>query len=123
MRPRAVLEGNNESGARAVDAHGSSNLVTAGDARQLIAGPDTEDGSDGEVGVHNAGTIKGVERHTESACEMRQKTRADQNSESQNFLVSCFYISYTTAKMSYIAIVHVTAGEWMVRIAVVGQHL
>lgn len=72
MCPRAVLEGNDERGARAIDAHGGSNLVSTGDARQLVAGPDAEDGSHGEVGVHDAGTIKGVERHTESACETRR---------------------------------------------------
>jgi hypothetical protein len=66
----AVLEGNNESGARAVDSHGSSNLVATGDARQLVAGPDTEDGSHGEVGVDDARTVEGVERDTESACEI-----------------------------------------------------
>jgi hypothetical protein len=43
-------------------------LVATGDARQLVARPDTEDGSHGEVGVHDAGTVEGIERDTESAC-------------------------------------------------------
>ena len=66
--PRAVLEGDDVGRAGAVDAHRSGDLVAAGDSRQLVAGPDTEDGSDGEVGVDNAGTVKGIERNAETTC-------------------------------------------------------
>lgn len=69
MSSRAVLEGHYESGARAVDSHGSSNLVSTGDARQLVTGPNTKDGSHSEVCVDNAGTVKGIERNTETACQ------------------------------------------------------
>lgn len=70
MCPRAVLEGDNVSGARAVDAHRGSDLIAAGDASQLVAGPDSEDGPDGEVRVNNAGAIEGIECNAETTCEM-----------------------------------------------------
>ena len=70
MCPGAVLEGDNVSRARAVDAHRGSDLVAAGDASQLVAGPDSEDGSDGEVRVNNAGAVEGIECNAETTCEM-----------------------------------------------------
>lgn len=70
MCPRAVLEGDNVSGARAVDAHRGRDLVAASDASQLVAGPDSEDGSNGEVRVNNAGTVKGIECYAETTCKM-----------------------------------------------------
>ena len=73
MCPGAVLEGDNVGRAGAVDAHRSGDLVAAGDARQLVAGPDTEDGSDGEVRVDNAGTVKGIERDAEATCGIGRK--------------------------------------------------
>lgn len=45
---------------------GSQDLVAAGDAGELVAGPDAEDGADGEVGVHDGGTVQGVECDAEA---------------------------------------------------------
>lgn len=67
--PRAVLEGDNVGRARAVDAHRSGDLVAAGDSCKLVAGPDAEDGSDREVRVDNAGTVKGIECNAETTYE------------------------------------------------------
>lgn len=69
MCPRAVLEGDNVGRARAVDAHRSGDLVAAGDSCKLVAGPDAEDGSDREVRVDNAGTVKGIECNAETTYE------------------------------------------------------
>lgn len=67
----SVLEGDAEDGAGAVDAHAGRGLVAPGDALQLVARPDAEDGPDREVGVHDAAAVQGVERHREAlACAM-----------------------------------------------------
>jgi hypothetical protein len=65
-----IKSGNDVCRARAVDAHRSSDLVASGDSCQLVARPDTEDGTDGEVRVNNAGTVKGVECDTETTYGM-----------------------------------------------------
>lgn len=75
MSSRTVFESDNVSSARAIDAHGGSNLVSTGDACQLVTRPDTKYGSNCEVRVDNAGPIKRVECYTETTCKMtaRQK--------------------------------------------------
>ena len=44
---------------------GGSYLVASSDTNQLVSRPDSKDGSHGEVGVHNGGTVQGVKSHTE----------------------------------------------------------
>lgn len=63
---REALDGDDVGGAWAIDTHGRCGLVAAIDASELVSGPDTEDGADGEVGVDDAGAIKGVESDAES---------------------------------------------------------
>ena len=41
-------------------------LVAAGDAGELVSGPDAEDGAHCEVGVHDGGAVQGVEGHREA---------------------------------------------------------
>jgi hypothetical protein len=50
MASWGILEGNNKHGTWTVDSHTSSSLVTSGDSSQLVSRPDSEDGSDREVG-------------------------------------------------------------------------
>lgn len=65
MGSRAVFESNDVGGARSVDAHGGGDLVSAGHAGELVAGPYAEDGAHREVGVDDAGAVEGIEGHTE----------------------------------------------------------
>ena len=69
MSSRTIFESDNVSSARAIDAHGSSNLVSTGDACQLVTRPDTKYGSNCEVRVDNAGPIKRVECYTETTID------------------------------------------------------
>lgn len=43
-----------------------AHLVAAGDTGELVAGPDAEDGADGEVGVDDGGAVQGVEGNAEA---------------------------------------------------------
>lgn len=54
MGPRAILQSEHVGGAGPVNSHGSGGLICTSDAGELVTGPDTEYGSYGEVGVHNA---------------------------------------------------------------------
>jgi len=45
---------------------GRSNLVSSGDASELVSGPDAKDGAHAEVGIHNRGAVQGVESHGEA---------------------------------------------------------
>ena len=56
VRPRRIIE----------IPSGVLYLVTAGDACELVSGPDAKDGAHSEVGVHNGGAIQGVEGHREA---------------------------------------------------------
>ena len=66
MASWGILEGNNKHGTWTVDSHTSSSLVTSGDSSQLVSWPDSEDGSDREVGVDNGGSIQWIKCDGES---------------------------------------------------------
>jgi len=63
---RGVLESKAEHGTRSVNSHSGGSLVAPGDSRQLVTRPDSEDGSDREVGVDDGRSVQRVERHAES---------------------------------------------------------
>lgn len=75
MSAGEAIHGEDVSGTGAVHAHGGGDLVAASHARQLVAGPHSEDGANSEVGVHNGGAVKGVKSNAEAAC--RTQTQAD----------------------------------------------
>lgn len=52
---------NKQYNTTSVCSHAAPHLVAAGDAGQLVTGPHTQDGADGEVGVNNGGAVQGVE--------------------------------------------------------------
>ncbi len=66
MASGSISESNAEDGTGSVDAHTSSSLLATSNVGQVITGPDTEDGSDGEVGVDDGRTIKRIESNGES---------------------------------------------------------
>jgi hypothetical protein len=66
-----VLQCQNVGGSGSIDTHGSCYLVTTSDTGELISGPHTEDGTDCEVGVDNAGPIERIECNAESTCTRR----------------------------------------------------
>ena len=65
--------------AGTVHAHGSSNLVAASNAGELVAGPHAEDGADGEVGVDDGGAVERVEGNAESTCAGERKMQGPSN--------------------------------------------
>jgi hypothetical protein len=60
-----AVDGDHVRRSWSVDPHGGCGLVAAGDAGELVTRPDAEDGAHGEVGVHDAGAVQGVEGNAE----------------------------------------------------------
>ena len=57
LRALRRVDGERDGGAGAVRGDPRGGELAAGDAREAGAGPDAEDGADGEVGVDDGGAV------------------------------------------------------------------
>ena len=66
MAAGGVSESHAEDGTGSVDTHTGSSLLATSDVGQVVTGPDSENGTDGEIGVNDGRTIKRIESDGES---------------------------------------------------------
>jgi hypothetical protein len=62
----SVLKGNAEYCPWSIDSHTRGSLVASGDSGELVTWPDSEDSSDGEVGINDRRSIERIEGDTEA---------------------------------------------------------